>query len=81
MGAEYVEIDDVPRALLPLQCAVEFSFFRFLQIHTVFVHSYSQPGLQRMVLRLEDLIRRIDLDLHKRFESEGIQYMQFSFRW
>ena len=45
------------------------------------INLYSQPGLQRMVLRLEDLIRRIDLDLHKRFETEGIQYMQFSFRW
>jgi hypothetical protein len=34
-----------------------------------------------MVLRLEDLIHRIDIDLHLKFESEGIQYMQFSFRW
>ena len=34
-----------------------------------------------MVLRLEDLTRRIDLDLHNRFEAEGVQYMQFSFRW
>lgn len=44
-------------------------------------HSPSQPGLQRMVLRLEDLIRRIDSDLHHRFEEEGVQFMQFSFRW
>lgn len=43
--------------------------------------SPSQPGLQRMVLRLEDLIRRIDSDLHHRFEEEGVQFMQFSFRW
>lgn len=43
--------------------------------------THSQPGLQRMVLRLEDLIRRIDTDLHHRFEEEGVQFMQFSFRW
>mmetsp|Transcript_2701 Transcript_2701/g.4062 ORF Transcript_2701/g.4062 Transcript_2701/m.4062 type:complete len:419 (+) Transcript_2701:47-1303(+) len=44
-------------------------------------YTFSQPGLQRMVLRLEDLIRRIDIDLHKHFEEQCVQYMQFAFRW
>jgi hypothetical protein len=44
-------------------------------------YTFSQPGLQRMVLRLEDLIHRIDNELHQKFDSEGLQYMQFSFRW
>jgi len=42
-------------------------------------YTFSQPGLQRMVLRLEDLIHRIDIDLHHHFQTEGIQYLQFSF--
>ncbi len=40
-----------------------------------------QPGLQRMTLRLEDLVRRIDAKLYQHFESEGLQFMQFAFRW
>lgn len=44
-------------------------------------YTFSQPGLQRMVMRLEDLIRRIDKELHNHFEEESIQFMQFSFRW
>ena len=32
-------------------------------------------------MRLEDLIHRLDVDLHRHFLNEGIQYMQFSFRW
>jgi TBC1 domain family member 2 len=40
-----------------------------------------QPGLQRMVLRLEELIRRIDSDLHTHLTNEGLQFIQFSFRW
>lgn len=44
-------------------------------------YTFSQPGLQRMVLRLEDLINRLDKDLHNHLLQEGIQYMQFSFRW
>lgn len=44
-------------------------------------YTFSQPGLQRMVLRLEDLVHRIDAELFDHFESEGLQFMQFSFRW
>ena len=41
----------------------------------------AQPGLQRMGMRLEDLIKRIDAELHQHFEDEGLMYVQFSFRW
>jgi TBC1 domain family member 2 len=34
-----------------------------------------------MILRLEDLIHRLDKELHNHFLAEGIQYIQFSFRW
>eukprot|EP01041_Mallomonas_annulata_P003288 gene3288-6515_t len=44
-------------------------------------YTFSQPGLQRMVMRLEDLVHRIDAELHQHFEREGLHYMQFSFRW
>ncbi len=44
-------------------------------------YTFSQPGLQRMILRLEDLVHRLDKELHDHFAAEGIQYMQFSFRW
>jgi hypothetical protein len=33
------------------------------------------------VLRLEDLVRRNDIELHNHLMEEGLQYMQFSFRW
>jgi len=44
-------------------------------------YTFSQPGIQRMILRLEDLVRRMDEELDKHFRNEGIQYVQFSFRW
>ena len=34
-----------------------------------------------MILRLEDLIHRLDTELYAHLQSEGVQYMQFSFRW
>ncbi|WEW57964.1 GTPase-activating protein [Emydomyces testavorans] len=42
---------------------------------------YAQPGIHRQVNTLHDLTRRIDATLAKHLEREGIEFMQFSFRW
>ncbi|TPX26136.1 GTPase-activating protein [Coccidioides immitis] len=42
---------------------------------------YAQPGIHRQVNALHDLTRRIDATLAKHLEKEGIEFMQFSFRW
>lgn len=44
-------------------------------------YTFSQPGLQRMMVRLEDLIARVDEGLHSHFREEGLQFLQFGFRW
>ena len=42
---------------------------------------FAQPGIQRQVAALRDLTTRIDSGLAKHLESEGIEFIQFSFRW
>ena len=67
-------------ALIEIEADAYWKFTKLLdgvQDH----YTFSQPGLQRMVLRLEDLMRRHCPSLNDHFESEGIQYMQFAFRW
>jgi len=44
-------------------------------------YTSDQPGVQRMVMRLEELVRRIDVDLCTHLEEMGVQFLQFSFRW
>ena len=45
-------------------------------------YTADQPGLQRMVGRLEELVYRIDKDLTVHIRDEiGIQFLQFSFKW
>ncbi|CEJ88476.1 Putative GTPase activating protein [[Torrubiella] hemipterigena] len=41
----------------------------------------AQPGIQRQVSALHDLTARIDASLSKHLENEGIEFIQFSFRW
>ncbi|KAL7418708.1 GTPase-activating protein [Cryptotrichosporon argae] len=40
-----------------------------------------QPGIQRLVKRMGDLVKRIDAPLAAHFEEQGVEYMQFAFRW
>ena len=40
-----------------------------------------QPGIHRQVNALRDLTARIDATLAKHLESEGVEFIQFSFRW
>lgn len=42
---------------------------------------FAQPGIVRQVGALRDLTSRIDSGLAKHLEAEGVEFMQFSFRW
>lgn len=42
---------------------------------------YAQPGIHRQVGALRNLTMRIDSTLAKHLEKEGVEFMQFSFRW
>jgi len=44
-------------------------------------YTFSQPGIQRQVGRLKELICRIDGPLSAHLEKQGVEFIQFSFRW
>lgn len=44
-------------------------------------YTSGQPGIQQMVLKLKGIIRRIDTTLFQHLEEQGLDFMQFSFRW
>lgn len=44
-------------------------------------YTADQPGVQRMVKRLEELVQRIDANLCQHLRNEGVQFLQFSFKW
>lgn len=41
----------------------------------------AQPGIQRQVKKLKELTSKIDPCLFKHFEEQGVEFIQFSFRW
>jgi hypothetical protein len=44
-------------------------------------YTFAQPGLQRMVYRLKELMGRVDPALDAHLEKCGVDYMSFAFRW
>ncbi|KAK4534565.1 hypothetical protein CDCA_CDCA02G0590 [Cyanidium caldarium] len=44
-------------------------------------YTFAQPGIQKRVRYLRDLIQRVDAPLCDHLDRCGIDFMQFSFRW
>ncbi|KAJ8605046.1 hypothetical protein MRB53_041558 [Persea americana] len=87
---QYMTDDDVESGMDPGQLpkavldAVEADSFWCLTklldgIQDNYIHA--QPGIQRQVAALRDLTSRIDSTLAKHMEQEGVEFIQFSFRW
>ncbi|KAF9986404.1 GTPase-activating protein [Modicella reniformis] len=44
-------------------------------------YTHAQPGIQRQIVKLRELICRIDAPLAAHLQSEHVEFIQFSFRW
>ncbi|XP_063309086.1 TBC1 domain family member 22B isoform X2 [Pelobates fuscus] len=44
-------------------------------------YTFAQPGIQQKVKALEELVSRIDDQVHCHFKKYEVEYLQFAFRW
>ncbi|KAJ7947463.1 Rab-GTPase-TBC domain containing protein [Quillaja saponaria] len=44
-------------------------------------YTFAQPGIQRLVFKLKELVRRIDEPVSRHMEELGLEFLQFAFRW
>uniref|UniRef100_A0A4X2MD91 TBC1 domain family member 22A n=1 Tax=Vombatus ursinus TaxID=29139 RepID=A0A4X2MD91_VOMUR len=44
-------------------------------------YTFAQPGIQMKVRLLEELVGRIDEQVHRHLEQHEVKYLQFAFRW
>ncbi|KAI7878762.1 RabGAP/TBC [Lichtheimia hyalospora FSU 10163] len=44
-------------------------------------YTFAQPGIQRQIAVLKELVSRIESQLASHLMQEGIEFMQFAFRW
>ncbi|BFZ57978.1 GTPase-activating protein [Savitreella phatthalungensis] len=88
--SSYLRPGDAPElvdpATFPKECidAVEADTFWCLSklldgIQDNYIHA--QPGIVRQVGNLRELTSRIDMPLVRHLDGEGVEFMQFAFRW
>nr|XP_027119752.1 TBC1 domain family member 22B [Coffea arabica] len=44
-------------------------------------YTFAQPGIQLLVFKLKELVRRIDEPVSTHMENQGLEFLQFAFRW
>nr|XP_029122411.1 TBC1 domain family member 22B [Elaeis guineensis] len=44
-------------------------------------YTFAQPGIQRLIFKLKELVHRIDERVSRHMEEEGLEFLQFAFRW
>lgn len=44
-------------------------------------YTFAQPGIQRMVYKLREIVQRVDATLDAHLEKHHVQYIHFAFRW
>ncbi|XP_078006647.1 TBC1 domain family member 22A [Phascolarctos cinereus] len=44
-------------------------------------YTFAQPGIQMKVRLLEELVGRIDEQVHRHLDQHEVKYLQFAFRW
>eukprot|EP01135_Chromosphaera_perkinsii_P012462 Nk52_evm73s2657 gene=Nk52_evmTU73s2657 len=44
-------------------------------------YTFAQPGIQRKILALKELVSRIDSPLNMHLQKNDVEYLQFAFRW
>jgi len=76
-----IEVETLP---LELRNSIEADSFWCLTVVLDGIqdnYTFAQPGIQVKVKQLEDLIQRIDGELHSHLVNTEVVYLQFSFRW
>jgi len=44
-------------------------------------YTFAQPGIQKLVFKLKELVQKIDAPLNTHLSQHKIDYLQFAFRW
>eukprot|EP00835_Amoeboradix_gromovi_P000299 NODE_10_length_47437_cov_0.363429.p17 type:complete len:218 gc:universal NODE_10_length_47437_cov_0.363429:21535-20882(-) len=44
-------------------------------------YTYTQPGIQRQIIQLKELMKRVEPALVKQLDAENVEFLQFGFRW
>ncbi|GJQ14058.1 hypothetical protein GpartN1_g5849.t1 [Galdieria partita] len=74
------DIDELSTALDDLEADIYWCFSSVLESIQDF-YTFAQPGIQRRIQILEKLVGRVCPNLYVHFQRQGVELVQFAFRW
>lgn len=78
---ENIDVGSVPQEIRDnIEADTFWCLSKFLN-HIQENYALSQLGIQKTIDKLRNLIQRIDYTLHNHLISNGVDYLQFSYRW
>jgi hypothetical protein len=75
------DVTHLPKKQLDIVEADSFHCFSCILDNLQDNYTFAQPGIQKKVADLKDLISRADPPLYKHFENNQVEFLQFAFRW
>ncbi len=45
------------------------------------IYTVSQPGAHKIMNKMKEIVKRVDLQLHDHLEKQQVDFIQFAFRW
>lgn len=80
IGEEELSIGVGEEVLLEIEADSYWCFSKMLdKVQSNYTHN--QPGLQKMVSKMQEIVNEIDEELIKHFELQEVTFIQFAFRW
>lgn len=78
---EHVDLDTVSEDILQFTEADTFWCLSKLLDGIQDNYTHGQPGILRQIQKMKELIGRIDAELFSHIQAQGIDFIQFAFRW
>ncbi|KAM4748445.1 TBC1 domain family member 22A isoform 2-T2 [Rhinophrynus dorsalis] len=80
-GVENVDVSSLPEEVLRNIEADSYWCMSKLLDGIQDNYTFAQPGIQKKVKMLQELVSRIDEQVHRHLHQYEVEYLQFAFRW
>ncbi|KAF8819107.1 TBC domain containing protein [Cardiosporidium cionae] len=74
-------VDEIDQGLLNVVEADAYWCFSKIMVAVQDHYIFGQPGIQRNIRKLKDIVKRVDVPLFDHLAKQNMDFLQFAFRW
>jgi len=66
--------------LYEIEADIYWSLSKMLE-KTQDIYTAHQPGAYKIINKVKEIVKRVDIELYEHFEKQNLDFVQFAFRW